>query len=465
MDKFGKIPPQATEIESAVLGAVMIDSEAINEINFLKPEVFYRDDHQKIYDAIQSLNSENKKIDILTVTEKLKQNGQLDEIGGALYITQLTANIASSAHIREHAQIIFEKFKRREILRIANELTIKAFDEGIDLEEIFTMISGESDTLFDVGETTGAEMHQIVSSVFDLHKYRQKLIASGQMAGIQTPLTTLNRLTGGWTPGNLIVIGARPGAGKTAFALECAIIDSLNGGFPLFFSMEMRAVELGERIVLGESQVPGFKFKNCSTNPNEWQRIEEAAGKLIKNNLFVDDRPNQTIEYIRAKCRQRLKRKKLTMVVIDYLQLITVRTQRGKTRVDEVSEISRACKNLARELNVPVLLLSQLNRASEAKSDKKPSIAELRESGAIEQDADIVILIHRPEMYANRGYDIEHTPGKGELLIEKNRNGAIGSIPFAYTPEVNKIYDWIDPLPTPKKGNVNYHNETEKDQF
>lgn len=463
MKDLSKIPPQAIELEEAVLGALMIDPVSIDEIiDIIRPESFYKDPHQKIYKAILQLHTGNKQIDILTVTEQLRKSTTLEEVGGPLYITQLTSKIASSAHIQEHAIIIEEKSRRRESIAIGSELISKAYDESTDIEETFSFLASSSDKLFDIGNSTGNESASIIKEVFNVNSQRQKLLSTGKLLGVPTPITRLNSLTGGWLPGQLIVIGGRPGSGKTAFEIECAMTDARNGGYPAIFSMEMSKAELGERILLGEAQVNGLRYKNCKLTPEEWKECEQAAARLLNYNFYIDDRPNITIEYIRAKSRQRKKKGKLSMICIDYLQLITSKAQKGKLRAEEVSEMSRACKCLGRELNVPVLLLSQLNRNSESRTDKKPSLADLRESGAIEQDADIVILIHRPEYYANRGENLEYTPGKGELLIEKNRNGAVGNFSFGYNTELTRIFDYVEPVSTFKSVN-NYENDDSND--
>ncbi len=440
---LGKIPPQATEMEEAVLGGLMLEKDAVIEvIDILKPESFYKDEHQKIFYAIVDLFSGNKAIDILTVTEQLRKNKELESIGGPAYLTQLTGRIASAAHIEFHARIIQQKYIQRELIRVSTEIQNRAFDESIDVNDLLDFSEGE---LFNVAQGNikkeAAKMSVLIKDA--IVQIEEAAKTKDGLIGVPAGYTALDRMTNGWQPANLIILAARPAMGKTAFVLSMArnmAVDHKKG--VAVFSLEMSSIELVNRLISSEAELPSSKIRTGQLSDEEWQKLEYRARRLEEAPIFIDDTPAISIFELRAKCRRLKRQHDIDIVVIDYLQLMTGPPESRGNREQEVSNISRALKGIAKELNIPIICLSQLNRSVESRPDKRPQLSDLRESGAIEQDADIVSFIHRPEYY---GFTEDENQmslrGIAEIIIAKHRAGSIGDVRLRFQAEFTKFVE------------------------
>ncbi|MFK7757284.1 MAG: replicative DNA helicase [Flavobacteriales bacterium] len=439
----GKIPPQAVELETAVLGAMMLEKEAVNAvIEILKPDSFYKDVHQKIYFAIQDLFARSEPIDILTVTQTLKKQGDLEFVGGAYYISQLTDRVASTANVETHARIIAQKFIQRELIRISNEIIKDAFEESTD---VFDLLDKAEDSLFQVAEGNIKKSYSKMSGVVKeaLDGIEAAMKNKDGVSGVPSGFTKLDRVTGGWQRSDMIVLAARPGMGKTAFVLSMARNMAVDYKVPVaVFSLEMSAVQLVNRLISGESEIEGDKLKRGSLDDHEYHKMHDRITRLAEAPIFIDDTPGLSVFDLRAKCRRLKAQHGIDMIVIDYLQLMTAGGNNNKgNREQEISTISRSIKGLAKELDVPIIALSQLSRAVESRGgDKKPMLSDLRESGAIEQDADIVSFIYRPEYY---GLDVDEEgnslKGVGEIIIAKHRNGALDTVQLRFKGQFAKF--------------------------
>ena len=400
---LGKLPPQALDLEEAVLGALMLEKDALSAvIDILKPDVFYKDSHQKIFEAIQALFQRSSPVDILTVTAQLRQQGDLEMIGGAYYITELTNRVASAANIEYHARIISQKFIQRELIRISTEIISNAYEDTTD---IFDLLDHAEKNLFDIAQNNlrrdSRKMDDIIRESLDnLEKIKDKVDG---LTGVPSGFTALDRITSGWQPSDLVIIAARPAMGKTAFVLSCARNAAVQFNKPVvFFSLEMSSVQLVNRLISGETEIEQEKIKRGHLAEWEWQKLHSKIGTLTEAPLFIDDTPALNIFEFRAKCRRLKAQYDIQMIIIDYLQLMHGKSDgKGGNREQEIGSISRALKSVAKELNVPVIALSQLSRAVETRpgAAKKPMLSDLRESGSIEQDADMVLFLYRPEYY------------------------------------------------------------------
>jgi replicative DNA helicase len=443
IDLLGKVPPQACEIEEAILGALMLESDAIEQIN-LKPEHFYKDSHQKIFKSILDLHSKKQPIDLLTVQDSLRKNGFLDEVGGPYYIATLTTKIASAIHVEDHSRIITEKFIRRELIRLSSEMTKGAFDEASDIDDIINNISINFSSINDFGESDHLKSWlELVKQAMVEAEKRQKLYNEGGIIGIPTPVKTLTKWTCGWQPKQLITIAGTPGSGKTAWALGCLKTAAVHGYKSALFSLEMSDVSIANRILIGQSGIDADNFRSGNIQNYEWEMLDKSISKILDYPILIDDVP-KNINKICSKVRKLHKKGLIDLVVVDYLQL-TSDDSLGKNvlREREVSSISRKLKLLAQELSVPVIELSQLNREVEKRANKMPQLSDLRESGDIENNSDLVILILRPEKYGLTE-DENGAPYNGQSLciLAKQREGQTGIIPFKYNKSVTDIYDW-----------------------
>lgn len=438
----GKLPPQALDLEQAVLGALMIDPMAVNHvIDALRPEYFYKQEHQLIYGAISRLFNASQPVDIMTVANDLKQHGELELAGGAYYVATLTNKVASAAHIEAHAKIVQQKYVQRELIRIGSDITRTAFDDTADPLQL---LDDAESKLLAVGENSFRSdytdinllIKEYINEVEDVSK------RSDQVSGVPSGFAALDRITSGWQKGTLLILAARPGMGKTAFALTMARNIAVDFKKPVaIFSLEMSAMELVGRLLSAETRIPGRKFKQGDLAPYEWEWLNSKAGNLASGGkICIDDTSALTMFELRAKCRRLKQQHDIQMVFIDYLQLMRGDGSIKGNREQEISQISRQLKGLAKELKIPILALSQLSRAVETRSgEKKPQLSDLRESGAIEQDADMVMFIYRPEYYGIHG---ENAPeGAAELLIEKHRSGSTGSVPLRFIKEFAKFED------------------------
>lgn len=443
--EYGKLPPQATDLEEAVLGALMLDKEALTDvIDILKKESFYKEDHQSIYEAILDLFQKSEPIDILTVTQELKKKGTLEEVGGPFYIAQLTNRVASSANVEFHARIISQKHIQRELIKISSDTIKSAYDETID---VFDLLDQAEAKLFEVAEGNIRKSYDDMNKL--LHKAIKQLeIISKQdgTSGVPTGFANLDRVTGGFQKSDMIVLAARPGMGKTAFVLSLArnsAVDYKKG--VAVFSLEMSSLQLVNRLIASETEISAEKLKKGNLEPHEWEQLNARIGKLTNAPIFINDTPGLTVFELRAQCRRLKAEKDIQMVIIDYLQLMSAGTSEGKgNREQEISTISRAIKGIAKELDIPIIALSQLSRAVETRGgDKKPMLSDLRESGAIEQDADMVMFIYRPEYYGlTEDAEGNSTQGLGELIIAKHRNGSTEDVKIRFINHLAKFTNW-----------------------
>ena len=431
----GRIPPQATDLEEVVLGALMLEKEAVNEvIDILTPEAFYLDKHQKIFAAIKDLFGKSEPIDILTVTNELKQRGDLEMVGGAYYISRLTNRVVSAANIEYHARIIMQKHIQRQLILISSDMIHEAFEDTTD---VFDLLDKAENNLFQISENN---LRRSYDSMQDLVSKAIKEIqnaknADDKLRGVPSGYTELDRITQGWQKSDLIILAARPSMGKTAFALNLARNAAVNFNRPVaFFSLEMSSVQLVTRLISSETSLTADKLRSGDLAEYEWQQLNTKVTPLTDAPIFIDDTPQLSIFELRAKCRRLKQQHDIQMVFIDYLQLMTAKgSDKGFSREQEISTISRSLKALAKELEIPVLALSQLSRNVEQRpGSKKPILSDLRESGAIEQDADMVLFIYRPEYYKNEA-DAEDKPkGYSIINIAKHRNGSLGDVELKF---------------------------------
>ena len=430
----GRIPPQATDLEEVVLGALMLEKEAVNEvIDILSPEAFYLDKHQKIFAAIKALFGKSEPIDILTVTNELKQRGELEMVGGAYYISKLTNRVVSAANIEYHARIIMQKHIQRQLIMISSDMIHDAFEDTTD---VFDLLDKAENNLFQISENN---LRRSYDSMQDLVSRAIKEIqnaknADDKLRGVPSGYTELDRITQGWQKSDLIILAARPSMGKTAFALNLARNAAVNFNRPVaFFSLEMSSVQLVTRLISTETSLTADKLRSGDLAEYEWQQLNTKVTPLTDAPIFIDDTPQLSVFELRAKCRRLKQQHDIQMVFVDYLQLMTAKGDKGLNREQEISTISRSLKSLAKELEIPVLALSQLSRSVEQRpGSKKPILSDLRESGAIEQDADMVMFIYRPEYYKD-GVDSDDKP-KGYTIIDiaKHRNGKLGEVELRF---------------------------------
>ena len=435
----GKIPPQAIDLEEAVLGAMMIDKKGVDDvIDILHSEVFYKESHQLIYEAIHTLFNNTEPIDLLSVANQLRKTENLDAAGGDFYLVGLTQKVASSAHIEFHARIILQKFIQRKLITISSEIIEEAYDETID---VFDLLDDAESKLFEVTQGNlkkGSEAAEgLVKQALDKI---QEISNKEGMSGVATGFTRLDELTSGWQPSDLVIIAARPGMGKTAFVMSMAKNMAIDFEIPVaIFSLEMSSVQLITRMISSETGISSGKLRKGNLEPHEWEQLNVKVKNLTKAPIFIDDTPSLSIFDLRAKSRRLASQHGIKIIIIDYLQLMTTGTSQkgGGNREQEISMISRNLKALAKELAIPVIALSQLSRAVETRGgNKRPLLSDLRESGAIEQDADIVSFIYRPEYYGLTEWDDEErTPceGQAEFIVAKHRNGGLENVKLKFT--------------------------------
>ena len=443
--------PHAPELEEAVIGACLIEQEALPLIaDKLRPEMFYDDHHQLIFAALMAMYHAGKKIDILTVKEELARRGNLDAIGGPYAIVQLSSKVASSAHIEYHAQIIHQKYLAREMVVGFNELLTCAMDETIDIDDTLIDAHNLLDRL--EGESGhNAHIRDMETLMADTMEEAERRIAKSVngVTGIPTGLTELDKKTGGLQDNDLIVIAARPSVGKTAFALHLARHAALAGNAVAVYSLEMQGERLGDRWLMAACNINPYRWRNGIPNPQEVAEARTTASGLAQLPIYVDDSSSVSMDHIRSSARLLKSRKQCDMIIIDYLQLCDMSTKQvNRNREQEVAQATRKAKLLAKELHIPVVLLSQLNRESENRPGGRPELAHLRESGAIEQDADIVILLYRPAMLhiptdRESGYPTE---GLGVAIVAKQRNGETGNVYFGHNQSITKFYDYVPPM-------------------
>jgi replicative DNA helicase len=441
----GKVQPQAVELEEAVLGAMMLEKDAVTAvIDILEPQVFYKESHQRIYSAIKKLFAESEPVDILTVTNALRNSGELEIVGGPYYITQLTSRIASAANVEYHARIVLQKHIQRELITISSEIIRDAYEDTTD---VFNLLDKAEQNLFEVSQSnlrrSYEDMHSLVKQAIDDIEAARN--SDSHLRGVPSGFIDVDRITSGWQKSDLIILAARPSMGKTALALTIARNVAVDFKRPVaIFSLEMSSVQLVTRLIASESELRSEKLKKGDLAAYEWQQLNSKISSLIDAKMFIDDTPALSIFELRAKCRRLKQQHDIQMVFVDYLQLMTGGDSKGN-REQEISNISRSLKALAKELDVPVLALSQLSRAVENRpgQSKRPILSDLRESGAIEQDADMVLFIYRPEYYKiDQLEDGTPTHRLAELIIAKHRNGPTGDVRLKFIDTFARFEDF-----------------------
>ncbi len=448
INEHGKLPPQAIDLEEAVLGAVMIENKAVNEvIDLLRPEMFYKESHQRIFSAVQQLFNKSEPIDMLTVANELKSTSELDIIGGPYFITQLTNKVASAANINFHARIIVQKYIQRELISISSDIIKDAYEDTTD---VFELLDKAEQNLFGVSESNLRRGTEEMSSLIRLAKQQIEVAGESKdgLSGVPSGFNDLDRLTSGWQASDLVILAARPGMGKTAFVLSMARNMAVNFKRPIaMFSLEMSATQLVTRLIASESEIPQQKLRKGNLSESEWEQLNSKISTLTEAPIFIDDTPALSVFELRAKCRRLKQQHNIELVIIDYLQLMTSNVDGKGNREQEISNISRSLKALAKELAIPVICLSQLSRAVETRGGtKKPILSDLRESGAIEQDADMVLFIYRPSYYKlNEDEDGNAiSEDYAELIVAKHRNGALEDIKLRFTDTFARFSDGID---------------------
>ena len=440
----GKLPPQAVDLEEVVLGAMMIDKKGVDEvIDILQPEAFYKESHQLIFNSIISLFEKQEPVDIKTVSFQLKKDGNLNTVGGDYYLIELSQKVSSSAHIEFHSRIILQKFIQRKLISISNEIIEDSYDETSD---VFDLLDKAESRIYDISQRNLKKNTQSAEDLVLAAKKKIEEISKKEgLSGIASGFGEIDRLTSGWQPSDLIIVAARPGMGKTAFTLSMARNISVENNMPVaFFSLEMSAIQLITRLISSETGLNSEKLRTGKLEKFEWELLNVKVTNLENAPLYIDDTPSLSIFELRAKARRLSSQFGIKLIVVDYLQLMTLgSSQKSGNREQEISTISRNLKALAKELEIPIIALSQLSRAVELRGGtKRPILSDLRESGAIEQDADIVSFLYRPEYYKIDEWDDEdRTPsaGQAEFIVSKHRNGGLNSIKLKFISSLGKF--------------------------
>jgi len=472
--ELGRLPPQALDLEESVLGALMLEKEALtNIIDILKPENFYKDAHKEIYQAIIDLFNNSQPIDLLTVTNQLKKNGTLDIIGGSYYVTKLTTRVNSASNIEFHSRIILEQSIKRELINISSKVQKDAYEDTID---VFDLLDQTEQSLFDVSESHIRKNYKKVQNLMKeaIDELETKKEKKDGITGVPSGFIDLDTITSGWQPSDLVIIAGRPSMGKTAFVLSLMRNASIDHNLSMgIFSLEMSSLQLVNRLISSEAELDSDKIRKGNLKDYEWQQLLHKTDLLQKAPIFIDDTPALSILELRAKARRLKSQHDIKCIIVDYLQLMT--SEYGKTsgnREQEIASISRSLKAVAKELNIPVIALSQLSRAVETRGgDKRPVLSDLRESGSIEQDADMVMFIYRAEKYdITEDEDGESTIGVAELLLRKNRNGPTGKVKLKFVERFAKFVDknYIDSSETitlKSKSNIKNLDSGKSDPF
>jgi replicative DNA helicase len=455
---LSKLPPQALDLEEAVLGALMLEKDALTMvIDILKPESFYKESHQHIYKAVVELFDRSEPVDILTVTNCLRSKGELEIAGGAYYITELTTRINSAANIEFHARIVAEQAIKRDLITIASQIHREAFEDTTD---VFELLDKTEQSLYQVSESNirknYADMRSLMGEA--LKELQAKKDHDNHLTGVPSGFTDLDRITSGWQKNDLIILAARPGMGKTAFVVSAMRNAAVDFKKPIaIFSLEMSSIQLVNRLISAEAELEGEKIKKGNLEEYEWAQLHHKISKLTNAPIYIDDTPALSIRELRTKCRRLKAKNDIQMIIIDYLQLMSGEgNAKGSSgnREQEIASISRALKNLAKELAVPVIALSQLSRAVETRGgDKRPQLADLRESGAIEQDADMVVFLYRPEYYKIDEDEMGNPlKGIGEVIIAKHRNGSLDTVQLRFIGKFTKFADLDRSYPQESSG-------------
>lgn len=447
----GRVPPQALDLEEVVLGALLLEPNSLNVVvDILHPEVFYKDAHKRIFSAIQRLFPSGSPIDILTVGEELRRTKEIETIGGPYYLAFLTNRVVSGANIEFHARILVQKYIQRKLIEISSEIIHDAYDEGND---VFELLNSAEDKLFKVNEQNLRRSYSAMPNI--LMSAREQIERAykhqGNVVGVPSGFQALDKLTGGWQPSDLIIVAARPAMGKTAFVLSMARNMTLEYKKPVaFFSLEMSAVQLVMRIISSEAKISSDSLRKGDLTEAQWQKLGDVINDLSEAPLFIDDTAALSVFELRAKARRLKQQFDIQAIIIDYLQLMTAKIDSSGNREQEIATISRSLKALAKELNIPIITLSQLSREVEKRGgSKRPQLSDLRESGAIEQDADMVIALYRPEYYLKEGNpemmknDFQGADIKNlaEIIILKHRNGPIDTVNLKFISQYARFTD------------------------
>jgi replicative DNA helicase len=441
-ESLGKLPPQAPDLEEAVLGALMLEKNALNAVvEFLKPEHFYKEQHKEIYTAIVDLFKSSDPVDMRTVVNQLRKSAKLELIGGAYYIAELTSKVSSAANIEYHARVIMEMAIKRELIQVSSQIQQDAYEDTTD---VFELLDKTEQSIFQISDSNLRKNYDNMRSLMTraIQELQSLKEHKDGLTGIPSGFTALDRMTSGWQRSDLVIIAARPGMGKTAFvvsALRNAAVEFKHA--VAIFSLEMASIQLVNRMISAEAELEGEKIKRGTLADHEWAQLVHKTNRLSSAPIFIDDTPALSVLELRAKCRRLKAEHNIQIVVVDYLQLM--RGDQGGNREQEIASISRALKGIAKELSVPVLALSQLSRGVETRGgDKRPQLSDLRESGSIEQDADIVMFLYRPEYYKiTVDEDGMPTQGMGEVIIAKHRNGSVGSVKLKFIGKYTKFAD------------------------
>jgi len=445
--EMGKLPPQAIELEEAVLGALLIERDALTSvIDILRPTSFYKDANQRIYSAILALFTDSEPIDMLTVSAKLKSTGELELVGGKSYIMDLTSKVNSSANIEFHTRLITQAAIKRQLIQISSEILQESFEDTTD---VFQLLDKTEQLLFKITESSIKKSYANMGTIIrqSLTELDLKKNNTGGMTGVPSGFTALDRLTSGWQKTELTILAARPGMGKTAFVVSSLRNAAVDFNIPVaIFSLEMSSVQLVNRLISAEAEIDSDKIRRGKMDPDEWDRLHLKIQRLHNAPIYIDDTAALSILELRAKCRRLKAQHDIQLIVIDYLQLMTGDTGSGKgagNREQEIAMISRSLKNLAKELDVPVIALSQLSRAVETRGgEKRPMLSDLRESGSIEQDADMVMFLYRPEYYGiSEDESGNSVLGTGEVIVAKNRAGSLETVRLKFIGKYTKFAD------------------------
>ena len=444
-DATGKLPPRDTEMEEVVLGALMLEKDAyMNVADILTADAFYDPVNAMIYEAISTLGLNQRPIDMMSVKEQLRRDGNLEKAGGAVHITELTARVLSAANVEYHAKIVAQKFLARRLISFASKIETEAFDESNDVDDLLQEAEGE---LFNMSQTHLKREVTQIDPVLNLALEQIQTAANAEtgLSGLQTGYTGLDKMTSGWQNSDLIIIAARPAMGKTAFVLSMAKNMAIDYNIPVaIFTLEMANVQLVKRLISNIADLEGEKIKSGQLTPDEWDRLNSRIRLAFSAPLYLDETPGLSITELRTKARRLVRERGVKLIMIDYLQLMNATGMKLGSREQEVSTISRSLKALAKELNIPIIALSQLNRSTETREDKRPVLSDLRESGAIEQDADIVCFIHRPEYYTKSTEDANGNDIRGlaELIVAKHRSGAVGDVKLRFVNRFARFENW-----------------------
>ncbi|MBX7126743.1 MAG: replicative DNA helicase [Cyclobacteriaceae bacterium] len=445
---LGKLPPQALDLEETVLGALMLEKNALTTVvEFLRPEHFYSEQHQEVYNAIIDLFKSSEPVDMRTVVAQLRKNGKLELVGGAYYIAELTSKVSSAANIEYHARLIIEMAIKRNLIQISSEIQNLAYEDTTD---VFELLDKTEQSIFKISDSNLRKNYDTMKSLMfqAVKELQERRNHKDGLTGVPSGFSRLDRITSGWQKSDLVIIAARPGMGKTAFIVSALRNAAVDFNQPVaIFSLEMASLQLVNRLISAEAELESEKIKRGNLADYEWAQLVHKTNRLSAAPIFIDDTPGLSILELRAKCRRLKAEHNIQMIVIDYLQLM--KGDAAGNREQEIASISRALKGVAKELMVPVIALSQLSRGVETRGgDKRPQLSDLRESGSIEQDADIVMFLYRPEYYKiTEDEDGMPTQGMAEVIVAKHRNGSLDTVKLKFIGKYTKFADFDGPLP------------------